>query len=169
MRMYTPSTTAPNRLTFKENPDRPRCKPADVLREVIEANRQMVLNRESCLQAAGRQSISFMLVNESDLFSQSRHGDVVRVRQVYAALARRFTDASWPEIAKAMNRVKHTSALTASKAMHRKFEHDPELRAIYAAACLMLAARNLIGVEVKDGVETGEVARWRQWASGGAA
>lgn len=171
MRMPTPALGCLNGSPFKERHDRPRCLPAEVLREVLEAARQMVLNRAAKAQMTredGEPPASFLLVNESDVRGPGRHKDVMRTRHVYAAMCRRFTDASWPEIAAGMGRTKHTSAISAANSLHRNFERDPQLRAIYGAACLMLAARNRIGIRVDEGVEPGEVALWRRWANGQA-
>lgn len=65
-----------------------------------------------------RSVCEFMSVKETEYFGRGRHPKTVFARQVTVELLRRHTTLSYPEIAAAMNRPNHSSAIT----MHRKYD-----------------------------------------------
>lgn len=58
----------------------------------------------------------------SDLLGRGRHTRVVLARGMAAHLARELTTMSYPEVARAMNRPNHSSAITAHQRVRRKIE-----------------------------------------------
>jgi chromosomal replication initiation ATPase DnaA len=73
-------------------------------------------------------------VNESDIMSNSREKQHVRARRAYSILARKHARASYPEIARTISRVGHSS-IVGHQFFHGEKETDE-----YALADMSLAA-----------------------------
>ena len=70
-------------------------------------------------------------VTQQELFSHERCRRIVKAREGCAGAMRRFTNASWPEIAMAMGRTYHSCLHTANKRFKKSDTVDiPEIRII---------------------------------------
>ncbi|MFM9959321.1 MAG: helix-turn-helix domain-containing protein [Phycisphaerales bacterium] len=80
-------------------------------------------------------------LSESDVMSSARSRPLCRARAVYAALCRRHTDHSFPEIAAAMSRpTGHSTIVFAAQRFAREAARDPELRQLAHRAESLLVA-----------------------------
>jgi chromosomal replication initiator protein len=69
-------------------------------------------------------------VEPAKMLSQSRAGSVVEARQLAMYLARRLTDHSLPQIARAFQRRDHTTVMHALKRVDSRIETEPSLRSL---------------------------------------
>jgi chromosomal replication initiation ATPase DnaA len=71
-----------------------------------------------------------------DIISTSRHRQLVVARRVYVALCRELTDASYPEISRAMRKTSHSHAIAQIKAFNDERKRDKHQRWLYDACWL---------------------------------
>ena len=85
-------------------------------------------------------------VSETDFKGTGRHKLVVLARAVTVFLARKNTSASFPEIARAMNRPNHSSIITALQRLNKQIEADAtvEAREYLSNSLAMLKTRALV-------------------------
>lgn len=85
-------------------------------------------------------------VSETDFKGTGRHKLVVLARAITVYLARKNTSASFPEIARAMNRPNHSSIITALQRLNKQIEADAtvEAREYLSNSLAMLKTRALV-------------------------
>lgn len=86
----------------------------------------------------------------SDLLGKGRHKRVVLARGLAAHLARELTTMSYPEIARAMNRPNHSTAITADQRVKKRIESGelcnagPDLEGVSVADLAMRLSREVV-------------------------
>jgi len=77
-------------------------------------------------------------VEPVEMLGNSRMHCLTSARAMYCKLARRFTNASFPEIAAAICRTNHSSVVSSIQLADRRIEADEQFREVYEALALAI-------------------------------